>query len=314
MNFTEDIYHHWRPSDPSGDCLRFMDVEHVGIDHAGKEYEDFLCLYPSLKPFYMDWEMNWRPFWLLYYMKENMWIPILSLVLYGIMIIGGKKYFETRKPWNLKTPLMLWNLALATFSLVGFVRVLPLAIHTLVNYSWKENICFDPLSHSGHSEAGVWILFFSLSKIAELFDTFFIVVHKKPLILLHWYHHTTVLLYCWYFLVYTAPSALYFCVLNYGVHAVMYSYYFLMSAKMKPKWFNAKFITIIQLVQMVIGVILTVMGVIATKSDPNCHTKWINIVPTYIMYFSYFLLFLKFFINRYYGKGNKKKTDEKKKL
>ncbi len=36
------------------------------------------------------------------------------------------------------------------------------------------------------------------SQIPELVDTVFIVLRKKPLILLHWYHHFTVLLYCWH--------------------------------------------------------------------------------------------------------------------
>ena len=38
--------------------------------------------------------------------------------------------------------------------------------------------------------------FFTVSKVFELWDTFFIVVRKRPLILLHWYHHVTVLCVC----------------------------------------------------------------------------------------------------------------------
>ena len=86
---------------------------------------------------------------------------------------------------------------------------------------------------------------------------------------------------------------------------------------MKPKWFNAKFVTIVQILQMVVGVVVTIMGVIASRRDPHCHTKWINIVPSYVMYFSYFLLFVKFFVDRYI-RGNIKKTtkkvNEKKKI
>ena len=55
---------------------------------------------------------------------------------------------------------------------------------------------------------------------SELLDTFFIVIHKKKLIFLHWYHHVSVLLYCWHSYVYKAPLGILFCVMNYGVHSM----------------------------------------------------------------------------------------------
>lgn len=174
MDSTDSSYHHWRPSDPSRACVGIMDSPYFGSHRQGKEYEEFLCLYPFLKPIYTEFEMNWRPFWILNYMQTNTWIPFLSLILYAVMIVGGTKYFENRKAWNLKTPLMLWNLGLALFSFIGFIRVFPVVAHITLNYTWEENICFEPMAHSGNNEAGVWIMFFSLSKIAELFDTFFL--------------------------------------------------------------------------------------------------------------------------------------------
>ena len=58
----------------------------------------------------------------------------------------------------------------------------------------------------------------------ELLDTFFIVIHKKKLIFLHWYHHVSVLLYCWHSYVYKAPLGILFCVMNYGVHSMYVSF------------------------------------------------------------------------------------------
>eukprot|EP00122_Pirum_gemmata_P011475 Pgem_evm2s10633 len=59
--------------------------------------------------------------------------------------------------------------------------------------------------------SGMWTTLFIFSKIPELFDTMFIVLRKRPLIFLHWYHHITVLAYCWHAYATRASS----------VHAVM---------------------------------------------------------------------------------------------
>ena len=37
-----------------------------------------------------------------------------------------------------------------------------------------------------------------LSKVPETIDTLFIVLRRQPLIFLHWYHHASVLVYCFY--------------------------------------------------------------------------------------------------------------------
>lgn len=259
--------------------------------------------------------MGWRPYWLFYWLGDSSWLPIVSVILYGLMIVGGQRYFKDRKPWNMKTALKLWNLSLSIFSVCGFTRLLFPVIHMSLNYTMKENLCMNPFSHSGHNEAGVWGFLMIISKIFELVDTFFIIVHKKPLIFLHWYHHVSVLLYSWFSLVpHTAPAGVYFSLMNYFVHSVMYMYYFLMAAKMKPKWFNPIFITIGQILQMVVGVSLTAYGYFVSFT-PGCHTTTINIIVAGCMYGSYFALFSKFFYDRYMGKSttNMNPFAEKKK-
>jgi hypothetical protein len=43
--------------------------------------------------------------------------------------------------------------------------------------------------------AGFWSLMFGYSKVIELGDTLFIVLRKRPLVFLHYYHHAAVLIY-----------------------------------------------------------------------------------------------------------------------
>jgi len=67
------------------------------------------------------------------------------------------------------------------------------------------------------------------------------------------YHHVTVLLFCW-FTYRCESSGFTFIAMNYSVHAIMYTYYFLMNYKMVPKWFPPSIITVSQITQMIVGV------------------------------------------------------------
>ena len=97
--------------------------------------------------------------------------------------------------------------------------------------------------------------------------------------------------------------------MNYAVHAMMYFYYFLMAINMKPKAFKAMYITLAQITQMVVGVTVTLLGtyflyfdkqVIATKETDNpCALEKNQVWAGLLMYGSYLVLFVRFFVNRF---------------
>lgn len=64
-------------------------------------------------------------------------------------------------------------------------------------YNWKKHGLPYSLCHSCNpdSVAAYWSFLFAVSKVIELGDTLFIVLRKKPLIFLHYYHHVAVLVY-----------------------------------------------------------------------------------------------------------------------
>lgn len=102
--------------------------------------------------------------------------------------------------------------------------------------------------------------------------------------------------------------------MNYGVHAIMYFYYFLMAVKLKPRWFNSMYITVSQISQMVVGVTIMVLGfILPPKFAGECAISTENNVAGLIMYGSYLVLFVQFFIQRYQVKGQKPKTKATKK-
>ena len=117
-----------------------------------------------------------------------------------------------------------WSMFLAMFSIMGAARTLPEFMHTLYTHGFYHSLCIPSFIEQDRV-SGFWTWMFVLSKVPELGDTIFIVLRKQKLIFLHWYHHITVLIYCWYsFSQYTAPAR-WFVVMNFIVHSIMYTYY-----------------------------------------------------------------------------------------
>ena len=248
-------------------------------------------------------------------MQQYNWIPVATCLAYYVLIFKGKAIMADKEAWSWRGRLAGWNLFLSAFSWMGFARTLPQLLHNLSTMSLRDNLCRDPQVTYGSGSTGLWVQLFILSKFPELMDTLFIVIHKKPLIFLHWYHHITVLLYCWHSYVTKSPPGIFFVVMNYSVHACMYGYYFLMAVRMKPKWFNPIIITCFQISQMIVGIGVTLVAFYYYMTDEKvgdeaCHIQKENNVAAFIMYGSYLCLFLQFFIGRYFvskkGKRGKK--------
>jgi len=292
----------WFPANESGACVQYS--------RSAVPFEEITCLYPGLKRLYFNWEFTMDPESLFHKMDENPWFPVTCCVVYLIAMHFGQKYFEKREKWQWRTTLALWNLFLSTFSIIGFSRLAPKLIHNISTYGWFGFLCINPESTLGPGTSGLWAILFVLSKPAELLDTFFIIIHKKPLMLLHWYHHITVLLCTWHTTVTRCPPGLFYATMNYAVHGIMYFYYFLMAIRCKPKWFNPKVITIAQIAQMVAGVGASASAFWAINTVDGCWSKFENNTGTLVMYGSYLVLFLQFFFRRYFISVTKKPKRE----
>jgi elongation of very long chain fatty acids protein 6 len=293
--------------------LQGISEECISTNGFGLKYVEFSCTHPILGKLYFPFEKFYDPIPKLIWMQERPAIPICACIFYAVSIILGRAYMAKQPAGSWRNILAAWNFSLSLFSWIGAFRTAPQLYYNLTTYSLRDNMCDNPAVTYGSGSTGLWVQLFVLSKFPELLDTFFIVIHKKPLIFLHWYHHITVLLYCWHSYVTTSPSGIFFVVMNYSVHAVMYGYYFLMAVKMRPKWFNPIVVTIMQLSQMFIGVGVTVVAFYYYKNPVEgkfCHIRKENNVAAFIMYGSYFYLFLQFFLARYFKvkvKGEPKK-------
>ena len=148
---------------------------------------------------------------------------------------------------------------------------------------------------------------FVLSKLLELGDTIFIVLRKQNLIFLHWYHHIATLLYAWYGYADHASTSRWGVNINYSIHSLMYSYYALRAFGLRIPKQIAMLITSLQIIQMMIGVYVKFYAYQRKSSGENCDINNSTIFWGSIMYFSYFLLFVKFFINSYFSGGSSSK-------
>ncbi|CAB9521558.1 of very long chain fatty acids protein 6 [Seminavis robusta] len=290
----------WYPTEPTNACLResLRDLP----------YEELSCVYPTLGKTYFDWEYPSKGVDnALTFMENNSWLPIVTTALYGLAIYAGQRYMADRPAWDWRYRLAAWNLFLAVFSAVGFFRTAPQLLHNLWYYDFKTNMCTHGMTVLGFGPSAYWVYIFGWSKFFELIDTFFIVVRKKNLMFLHWYHHVTVLICSWHTIVTQNPTGIIFAVVNYGVHMLMYFYYFLMAIKCKPNWFNPLIITVGQILQMVVGVGVCI-GVYSWAKEDGCHASLNNIKAALLMYASYLYLFCEFFFKRYMIKAKRTKT------
>merc|ERR1712154_89634 len=105
-----------------------------------------------------------------------------------------------------------------------------------------------------------------------------------------------------------------FAAMNFSVHAIMYGYYFLMAMKIKPKFFSAMYITLAQILQMVVGVVVTSLNIyyFMTDSSGTCNLSGKALFAGIIMYGSYLFLFLQFFLGRYKFLGSANKENKLK--
>jgi elongation of very long chain fatty acids protein 6 len=73
------------------------------------------------KPFYSIEYVDSVRNWLKSHMQSILVIPIA----YVILTLTGREYMKNKPRYELKLPLILWNVVLATFSIIGAIRFLP---------------------------------------------------------------------------------------------------------------------------------------------------------------------------------------------
>eukprot|EP00659_Diplonema_papillatum_P016479 gene16479-25266_t len=228
---------------------------------------------------------------------------------YLAMIFQGAAFIKHVRPFPAKWVLAAWNGLLACFSFLGFVNTVPFLINKLMEKGFKYTVCTSPSEWYLDGSVGMYVFLFIMSKLPELMDTVFLVTRQRPVIFLHWFHHFTVLLYCWHAYHNTIASGLWFAAMNYSVHSVMYCYYMFTSLGVMRKMTKAvaPFITLIQIMQMVVGMVVTAASAVWNRhgGTEECDVNPANYKMGIAMYSCYFILFAFLFNNLYLRPGGK---------
>jgi len=240
------------------------------------------------------------------WVDQHFYLTFQVSTLYVLFVFGTKFLMRNRRPFDLFVPLNAWNLFLAVFSIMGIVNLTPEFFDTLFNSGFQNSYCKVQNFTAGKN--GYWVWLFIVSKMFELVDTVFLVLRKRPLMFLHWYHHVLTMIYAFYSYPMSPGFNRWGIYLNYSVHAFMYSYYFLRSMKISVPGFVAKFITTSQIAQFVISVtILIHLGFLIFAKRIECDFDHRVFAFAVFMDTTYLILFVNFFLQAYVFRGGKAK-------
>jgi len=231
--------------------------------------------------------------------RSNLNVVGTMCLSYVLLVVWGQKMMKDRKSMDLKNATIAWNLFLAMFSFICFFKFTRETIDVWTTPSSRGVIC-EPPPRGGHH--ALWQLLFIASKVWEFGDTALLILRKRPVIFLHWYHHTTVLaLSCWIG-GHNSPLRRVFANVNSGVHAIMYTYYAFASAGIRAPKAISMTITSMQLLQMGVGVYVCLESLRSCNFRENSSAYF-----SLLIYFSYLVLFAHFFYNAYFRRKSKSK-------
>ena len=234
------------------------------------------------------------------WIQDRFHVAVLICLLYVTSIYVGRSWMANRKPYSLRRLLLAWNTGLAAFSILGAIVLVPPLVHNVYYHGFIHSYCRSTYFNDPH--LALWTILFVFSKLIELGDTAFVVLRKSPLQFLHWYHHITVLLYCWYGTGVGSALGHWFGAMNVIVHSIMYSYYAVKVVGIRVPSGIAKIITTLQISQMFVGLTLILITLKISQDGVQCDVSHNAAYIGLAMYTSYFILFLNFFYHRYCSK------------
>lgn len=180
--------------------------------------------------------------------------PVTAITIYLVTIFGLQRAMRDRAPLRLKGITTAHNLLLSGLSALMGTGTLIEVIRVARGAGFGGVIC-DRGGVAMNGRLGAWMYVFYLSKFYELFDTLILVLRKRPLNFLHYYHHSVVLPLFYVYMRTGMVLQWILVVANSTVHVAMY-YYYAMATLGRRVWWK-KYITQAQIVQFIIDLTAT---------------------------------------------------------
>ncbi|XP_048458174.1 elongation of very long chain fatty acids protein 1 isoform X2 [Rhincodon typus] len=215
-------------------------------------------------------------------------VPMTTILLFYVYFVLslGPRLMASKKPFDLKKIMVVYNFALVFFSMY--------IVYEMVRVAWL----------------------FLFSKFVELFDTVFFVLRKKnsQITFLHIFHHS-IMPWTWWWGVKFGPGGMgsFHAMVNSIVHVIMYFYYGLSAAGpafQKYLWWK-KYMTAIQLVQFVV----VSLHVTQYYFMDHCDYQFPIFIHLVWMYGTFFFILFSNFWYQAYTRGRRlpKGREEKQK-
>ena len=234
------------------------------------------------------------------WLEKNWVLSVYCSAVYVALVFLGRRWMRDKPAYFLRRPLAMWDTGLAAFSILGFLTLAPNLAQNVRENGFAYSACNDCMF--AHPPRALWGMLFLFSKLVEFGDTFFVVLRKTPLNVLHWYHHVSVFVYSAYGITPVNALSNWFATANLFVHSIMYTYYALKASGLRVPSVVAQLITILQLAQFVLGLTVLAVAYVHKSSGAPCDA-WDGVLYAgIIISSSYFTLFSNFFYQRYINK------------
>ncbi|VVU94417.1 GNS1/SUR4 family [seawater metagenome] len=242
----------------------------------------------------IDRQFNWYTDVRGFFLEYALFFTIASLSYYPLMCLGVR-LMKNRQSFDCKIPLFLWNMFLSIFSTVGAISLSKILYSQLTTLSLVDSICDHKTPYTSESAYFLWL--FVISKVFEWVDTIFLILKKKNIRFLHWFHHLVTFLYTWHssLFSYRVDAIMFFGgFINFFVHGIMYAYYGFAGIGIKFPY--STIITYLQTIQMYVCLIITLTS--ALKCESAWQENWHGLLFCLVMYGSYAFMFTKLLLSK----------------